>query len=519
MGWPRVRVVVVTLVLLVGVTGLIVAAPATAADARLTLTAATVTPGTPAAGAPITVSTTIRLSAGSDTPLALDTVRVDRTDGGETLGRATDLGTLSPGETLSVPVTVTVDEPSVTPLEVVVTGTDQDGDSTRATRPVTVGVEVGAPQFEIGFDELVAGADRPVQVEIANPTTAPLRGIELRLTGPAAADSDTRTVPTLAPGATQTLNVTAGGAQPGAADLAVEANYTDPTGAQRHVTAVRRVEVVPGAVDIGVRAAPTTTDTTQQVPAGIGGLVGGGSLQPQSDESAAAEGVDVTVSNFGNAAVEDVVLTGRTPDGALLASVGRFAVSEALEPGEAETVTIDLSRVRVASGLRFVASYDTPENRSATTLAYDYSAAQGAASVTGLDVTVDEPGNVSIGGNLANTGDGEITGVVVGVQSTEYVEPAYPQRTYFVGTVGASEFAPFDLTARADTENATSVGLSVTYSSGGERRTETVRAPLKTEAPAATEGAISQSMALPLAAVVGLLAVGTAGLVARRRFE
>ncbi|MFC6973895.1 hypothetical protein ACFQL1_03165 [Halomicroarcula sp. GCM10025709] len=116
-----------------------------AADARLTLTDTTVSPGTPTAGAPITVETTVRLSGGSDTPLTLDNVTVVDSDG-ERLGRATDLGRLSPGETLTVPVTITVDEPAVYDLRVIARGTDSDGEEVRSTRPLTVGVERGNPR-------------------------------------------------------------------------------------------------------------------------------------------------------------------------------------------------------------------------------------------------------------------------------------------------------------------------------------------------------------------------------------
>lgn len=517
---PRVDVAVLVVVLLLCGASAVAVYPATAADARLALTDTTVTPDTPAAGAPITVSTTVQLSAGSDTPLALDSVRVVGTEDDETLGEATDLGTLSPGETLSVPVTFGVDEAKVHDLELVVTGTDEDDETARATRPLTVGVEVGAPQFEIGADRLVTGAERAVDVEVANPTTAALRGIELRLTNPASGDQARRTIPTLAPGATQTVNLTALGPQPGESELAVETTYTDPTGAERTATHARTVEVTPLAVDVGVRAERPTTADTQQVPGGLGGLVGGGeSLQSQSDgEEESAEQVDVTVTNFGNAPVEDVVLTGRTDDGATLASVGRFAVTDRLGTGDSETVTVDLSRVRGVDGLRFVASYETPEGRSESALVFNYSAARGAVSVTGLDVTVDEEGSVSLAGNLANTGDGEVTSAVVAVEPSEYVDPAYPQRTYFVGTVAASEFAPFDLTARADTENATAATLRVTYTAGDERVTETVQAPLE-NGSSDEAGGISPSMVLPLAALSGLLAVGAVVLVGRRSVQ
>jgi hypothetical protein len=515
MGWSRVLAAVFVVTLLAS--GALAAVdPAAGADARLAITGTTVSPDTPAAGAPITVSATARLSAGSDTPLTLDSVRVVDAEG-DTLGEATALGRLSPGETLSVPVTITLEEVRIHDLRVVAAGTDEDDERVRATRPLTVGVEVGAPQFEFTTGRLVAGADREVDVEVSNPTTAPLRRIELRSTGPAG-ESDRRTLPTLAPGATQTLNLTVRGREPGETELSVTATYTDPTGANRTATHARAVEVVPLSVDVGVRAERATADGTDQVVGGLGGLVGSGSaLQPQSDDdSGSAPRVDVTVTNFGNVAVENVVLTGRTPDGAVLASVGRFAAAGRLGPGEAATVTVDLSRVRGVEALRFVAGYTGPDGRTESALAYNYTAARGAVALTGLDVRLGDEGAVRVDGNLANTGDGEVTGAVVSVAPGEYVTPAYPQRTYFVGTVGASEFAPFDVTARADAQNATAVTLRVEYTAGGERRTDTVRAPLS-NASAGGTASLSQSVALPLAALVGLVAVAGGVLLIRHR--
>jgi hypothetical protein len=514
MGWSRVSTAVLVVALLGSAA--LVAVPAAGADARLALTDATVSPDTPAAGAPITVSTTARLSAGSDTPLALDAVRVVDADG-ETLGEATDLGRLSPGETLTVPVTITVEEARIHDLRIVAVGTDEDDERTRATRPLTVGVEVGAPQFEFRTDRLVAGADREVDVRISNPTTASLRRIELRTAG--SAGTDRRTIPTLAAGATQTLNLTVQPGTPGETGLSVAATYTDPTGATRTTTHARSVDVVPPSVDVGVRAERATSDGTDQVPGGLGGLVGSGSaLQSQSDEDdpESAARVGVTVTNFGNVPVEDVVLTGRTPDGAVIASVGRFAVAERLGTGEAATATVDLSRVRGVEGLRFVASYAGPDGRAESVLAYNYTATAGAVTLTGLDVRVGEDGTLSVDGNLANTGDGRVTGAVVAVRPGEYVTPAYPQRTYFVGTVGASEFAPFDLTARVDAENATAVTLRVDYTAGDERRTETVRAPITDTATGGSDP-LSQSLALPLVALVGLAAIVGTALLGRHR--
>jgi len=84
-------------------------------------------------------------------------------------------------------------------------------------------------------------------------------------------------------------------------------------------------------------------------------------------------------------------------------------------------------------------------------------------------VSVTEGGRVTIDGNLANVGGGEVTSAVLSVQPTQGVQPAYPQRNYFIGTVDASSFAPFQLTAQANLADASNVTVQVRYVVDGEQ--------------------------------------------------
>ena len=499
-------------------------------DARVAVTDATVTPATPTAGAPVTVEATVRLSGGSASAADLDRVRVAALDG-TTLGEATGLGTLSPGETLTVPVTLVVDEPGAYDLSVVATVSDADDETATASRPLSLVVEQGAPLVELRAPDTVAGADSPVEVTVSNPTTAALRDLTVTVVDPTDGDRVRRTAATLAAGTSQTLNFSVRPDEAGEQSFRVRVDYTTAAGTRTAVTHERAVSVSALSADVGVRVSDASTDADGDAAAGaggagglaglIGGGAGGGALQSSAGGGDASDRsrVDVTVTNFGNAAIERVVLVPRGANGTVVEEVGRVAVADALAPGESTTVTVDLSAVDVAGDLRFVAAYDLAGERREAAARYEFRPERGAVELTGLNVTVGDDGRVTIEGNLGNVGDGEISGVVVGAADGEFSHPAYPQRSYFVGSVDASEFAPFTVTASVDAANASTVPVEVAYTTGNDRATAVIEVPL----PAADD-----AVGRPLGAFGSfgglwgvLLAIGLAipaaiGLLARR---
>ncbi|MFC6973894.1 NEW3 domain-containing protein [Halomicroarcula sp. GCM10025709] len=367
---------------------------------------------------------------------------------------------------------------------------------------------------------LVAGTDNTVEAVVSNPTTAPLRDIVVRATDPAGGEQTRRTIATLAAGASETLTFEVRAGDPGDRELTLRTTATDPTGAVSTATHSRPVTVDALTEDVGVRARPTTADETDQVTSGLSGLLGGnggGALRQQSDEGEQDRAlVDVTVTNFGNAPVERVVLTARSTDGAVLSPVGRVAVTDRLAPGESATAQVDLTDVRGVDGIRFVASYRLADRSGEAAVAYGYSARAGNATITGADVTVEADGRLRVDGNLANTGTGELRSAVVRVVPDDRVRPAYPQRNYFVGTVADSEFAPFELTAQADVANASSVTVEVTYTTDGEQVRQTATLPVPEQRAAEATGPSTTVLAVG-SAVVAVLAVGVIVLVRRRR--
>jgi hypothetical protein len=460
-------------------------------DARLAVTGVAVSPETPTAGAPITVAATVRLSAGSQSAATLDRVAVVDAEG-RVVGAATDLGSLSPGETLTVPVSVTFGSPGERDLTVVATVSDADGDRARARRPLSLPVERGGPLVELGAPSAVAGADSGVRATVSNPTAAPLRDLTVSVIDPADGQRLRRTVATLAAGESRTVNFSVRPAEAGERALAVRVDYTTAAGTRATWSRERTVDVAALSDDVGVRVARSSTGDDASVGAvgggGLAGLLGGdgGALRSAGRESEDADRarVEVTVTNFGNAAVEDVVVVPRAANGSLLAAVGRVAAAGALGPGESATVTVDLGGVETADTLRFAARYDLAGERREAATRYEFRPGRGDVELTGVNVNVSRNGRVALGGNLGNVGDGEVTGVVVAVGDGEFVAPRYPRRSYFVGTVAASEFAPFRLTARADLANATAVPVRVAYTVGNDRVTETVRVSLPDEADA-----------------------------------
>ncbi|WP_073307076.1 CARDB domain-containing protein [Halobaculum gomorrense] len=466
-------------------------------DARVAVTDATVAPATPTAGAPITVDVTVRLSAGSDSAADLDRVAV-RDANGTVLGVATGLGTLSPGETLTVPVTFTVDDPGAYDLSVVATVSDSDDETATASRPLSLVVERGAPLVEIAAPAAVAGDDSAVEVTVSNPTAAALRDLAVTVVSPPDGERLRRAVATLPAGASRTLNFSVVPAAPGERTIRVRVDYTTVAGTRATVAQERGVTVDPLTADVGVRVAAASADgagdaaTAGGGAAGLAGLIGvggGGALQQSTGGSggdASGDRLAVTVTNFGNAAIERVVLVPRGDDGTTVSAIGRVAVADALAPGEAATVTVDLSDVETAGEVAFVARYDLGDERRSAVAGYEFRPKRGAVELTGLNVSIADDGYVTIDGNLGNVGGGEVSGVVVGVAAAEVAAPAYPQRSYFVGTVGASEFAPFSVTGRVDAANATAIPVRVAYTTGDDRVTEVIEVPLPADQPSAS---------------------------------
>jgi hypothetical protein len=488
-------------------------------DARLTVSGLSVGPDRPVAGEPVTVTATVGNSAGSSSAASVESVEL--VNDGNVRARAGAPGSLSPGDSLTVDLVTTFASPGERSLSVEVVAEDADGEEVTVRRPLTVVIEESPPQLDVEFTDPVADAENRAAVVVSNPSTTPRRNLELTVSGEGVSGTDTRaTVPSLDPGESQTVNLTV---SPPVGEGALNATlaYTTSTGARDTTSLVHEFEAEPLREDVGVAvrrapeeeqgaagAGPNADALTGLLGlAGAAGAAGGGggsTLQGQGGGEEAGDALAVEVTNFGNAPIEDAVVVPRAGNRTL---PRRFVGT--LAPGESGTVTVSLDGVDAAT-VEAVARYEVSGKNGSATGSFDYRPPAGELRVTDVELAFTDDGRLQVTGNAGNVGDGEVGGVVVSVGSNEHVSPAYPQRDYFVGTVEASEFAPFELTAEIDVENASAIPVDLTYRTGGETVTENVTLPY--DPSLAPEGGRGGSASLFPTGVVGTAAGVTLGL-------
>lgn len=474
-------------------------------DARLAVTDVTVTPEVATVGSQVVVDATIRNSAGSPSPVEVETVEL-RDDGVRVA--ADDVGSLSPGDTVSVPLATAFDEPGARTLTLRVVGRDADGDRVTVTRPVPVTVEQAPPQVSVQTGPAAVDSPTRVAVTVGNPTTAPIRDVAVRLVEPlGSANRSAAFVPALAAGTEEVVNLSTVPRAAGDQSLAVVVAYTDASGVEREVRREVAVSVAPHDPDLGVevRRQPPPENDEGAVPSGLSGLIGGGATSSgESEDERTSTTYTVEVTNFGTVRAADVVVTPVAGNRTL----PRQRLDDVLGPGESGTVTVDLGRIRTHGPVVFRVRYRAG-TRGATTTTYtlDYRPEVAVLELTDVNVRRSENGSIAVSGNLVNVGRGAARGVVVEVVRSENVTPTYPARRYFVGELDGSGFAPFDLTARA-TGQVEAVEIRVVSREDGVTSTRTVALPLPPP-PEGDDGApsgllLALAVGVPLAALVGI---------------
>lgn len=522
------RTALFSLLLMVGLAAVGGTAVLAVDDARVTIGEATVEPESPVVGAPTTIDVTLDLSGGSTEAGDLQHVVLLDEDDTE-LANVSTLGTLSPGDSLTVPVTTVFDEPGYKELTIVAEAKSESDDTVEVTRPLSIVVEDAQPMIDVEpIDNTVVGTETTVELSVSNPLDDPIRNVGLTLEdGDAIISPASRSIPVLEPGATETVTATIEPTTVGDRTLEVALTYVLGSGATATTERTVGYEGTELVADLGVQIRELPDASTEEDDADvdlggidIGGLFGAGgppadnpdgNTEEQSPQTGGGDDLAVVVTNFGNAPVTNVVITPGTEDGTL----PRLSIPGAIEPGESASVGVDLGAA-TDHPVTFEATYETAGVNATERIRYQPMIDRGEVAVTGIDVEV-VGDRASISGNVGNPTASDISGVVVAVNGSEFVEPTYPQRDYFVGTLEGGEFAPFDLTASVDAENATEIGLDVTYRTDVGPESQLLDLPIEAQEPT-TERDGSGTLVQPLSLIaIAIVGVAIAAVVYLRR--
>jgi hypothetical protein len=230
---------------------------------------------------------------------------------------------------------------------------------------------------------------------------------------------------------------------------------------------------------------------------------------------------EILVTNYGNTNLSDIEVTA-VADGVVL---DRNFLRE-LPPEASGTTTFDTEDVD-ADAVEFTANYTAAGEGHTTSLSVDVdeeTQIAGQVRLTAIEWSRTGSG-VMIQGDAANLGGTDADSVLVRVGDAPRVSPMSPSGEYFIGSIEASEFATFELTAQ--TENASSVPVEIAYIVDNERVTTTQEVDLAGAGAAAAvdaegvpgdnpssggaDGANSpdSSGGLPLALIAGVVVIGT----------
>jgi hypothetical protein len=313
-------------------------------------------------------------------------------------------------------------------------------------------------------------------------------------------------------------------------DLEILVEATDNDGDSVQIT--HPVRIVVGGVDaesieddveVSVReASPSDLESEEQpqqpsfdagdLSGAVSGVPVGGISQSSGEDTEqplTTNMLAVEVANFGAATARDVVVVPKANNGTL----PRRPVDD-VPPGEVKTALIDADRLAGSSQIEVTAQYDLGDGRRSSTTTYAHRFSRAQLRATDVDMITND-GQLVITGNVANVGAGPAGGAVIEVIDTETLDPTYPQRSYFVGSVPKSDFVGFELTVAVDEPEETDrVPLSISYLDDGIERNRTIELAYQ---PRDTGGGGGGTPLVPVGVAMSVLAIGGGAVLAWRR--
>lgn len=439
--------------------------------AYIGVTNVTFTPQNPAPGESVTVRATIENLRDSAGVVEINSVALTNPNSAGELARVSDVGSVAPGSSLTVPLTTTFENGGTKNLRIDVYGTGPDGNSVHVRYPATVTVETQHPQLDIETNETAAGTDGTGTITVANGLSTAVTNVDVELTSDQLKLTDDRFV---------VASIDSGKSATESFDFKSESPGTYPLTATMHY----RV------------GESTRRTTTQTVSVEIERLRDNVILEASSESDSST--IDVDVLNRGNVPIENVTISGRSAN----ASIPTKLVSK-IADGESVTRHLNATLDGNRADVHLTASYDIADKHGQASDSVTISSMPGTIELTGVDIQP-ENGKLRVTGSASNVGSSGAQGVIVRVADTDTVSPAAPNREYFVGSVPASDFVSFEVYARTE-GNVSEIPLEVTYRADGRQYRRTVTVPV--------EGATNQTGQQVQKSSSGLLVPAIGGLV------
>jgi hypothetical protein len=426
---------------------------------QVTVTNVTVDPARPVAGEPFTVETTVENRGRTAYWIEGVALRAPADAAAEEYARVRDAGSLTPGSRLAVPLTQQFGEPGSYRMRVVVYLGGPGSAPRQVQYPLVVDVvdpgERG-PTVDVDVGEAVVGAGTTVDVTVANDLPSDVVGGALTLSGPGLDVEDPRRAfASLDRGASLNESFDVVPTRTGRLSANLSVTYTRADGERRRFVEPVALDVAAGAVRLDARVEPSA-----------GGRV-----------------VVANVTNGRAVPVSGVRLHGRSANASLSGSL-----TGPVPPGESRSVTLPLDPA-AAGTVPLTATYRFDGRVGRARDRVRVSDAPAEIALTGVVVRRDGD-RVHLSGSASNVGLQTANGVLVGVVDTDAVTPAPPQRDYFVGQVGVSNFVAFDVYAAVEDDGVDAVPVRVSYLTDGQRRSTVVEVSLDGAGsrPAATAG-------------------------------
>ncbi|KTG08603.1 hypothetical protein AUR64_18210 [Haloprofundus marisrubri] len=221
--------------LISAVAGPLAAAPVAADGTFVSITVDTST-NSPVPESEFSVTPTLRNANDSDEAYVVDSVEVrkttDRTS--KKYAERTSLGRLDPGDTLRPNLNITLNETGAQTVYVHAELRGFDGDTRRIVHPLDVTVQQPHPQLEVSVEEAVVGAERGMNVTVANGLNDSVRQVRLSLASENVEFREAdRVAATLGAGETRTFSFAATAEAGEKLPMRAVLTYTDPDGERR----------------------------------------------------------------------------------------------------------------------------------------------------------------------------------------------------------------------------------------------------------------------------------------------